>query len=89
MTEHFHECPRCGQTVIGHKPRACDRCAALERARAGGEPLRLFTPAPVQMPGQMQAAALDTGDFYRCALCGGIHDTGAACPNPEGGTDAR
>lgn len=77
--EHFHACPRCGQTVIAHAPRVCDRCAALERARAGGEPLQLFAPAPAPFPGSVPLEG-----FYRCGECGGIHDTGARCPNPGG-----
>ena len=50
--DHFHACARCGQTVLAREPRVCDGCRALERDRAGGEPLRLFAPAPVQIPGQ-------------------------------------
>lgn len=80
MTDHFYACPRCGQTIIGAAPRVCDACAALERDRASGEPLRLFTPAPAPMPGQLQAAALASGHYYRCGACGSLHDVGAACP---------
>lgn len=59
MTDHFYACPRCGQTIIARAPRVCDACAALERARAGGEPLRLFTPAPAPMPGQTAIGRTD------------------------------
>lgn len=52
MREHFHACPRCGQTVIAHEPRVCDACRALERVQGAGEPLRLFSPAPAPMRGQ-------------------------------------
>ena len=76
MTDHFYACPRCGQTISGAAPRVCDACAALERDRAGGEPLRLFSPAPAPMRGQLDADA-----FYRCA-CGDIHGAGLDCPNP-------
>ena len=50
--EHFHACPRCGQTIIAREPRVCDRCRELARDGARGEPLRLFSPAPAPMPGQ-------------------------------------
>jgi hypothetical protein len=42
-------CPQCGQ--LG-RVDACDPCRRLER-RSQGEAVRLFEPAPNQMPGQL------------------------------------
>jgi predicted RNA-binding Zn-ribbon protein involved in translation (DUF1610 family) len=51
--EHFHPCSRCGQTVITRAdPPVCQTCRRLER-RSQGETVRLFEPAPNQMPGQL------------------------------------
>jgi hypothetical protein len=53
VTDHFQACARCGQTVItrGDVPM-CGVCA--DRARAPqGETVRLFEPAPAQLPGQL------------------------------------
>jgi hypothetical protein len=45
-----YSCPQCGQMsdVQGH----CDTCRDLARAPQG-EAVRLFTPAPAQLPGQL------------------------------------
>lgn len=52
MSDHFKACHRCGQTVITRADVAtCDTCRKLERAPQG-ERVRLFEPAPEQLPGQ-------------------------------------
>jgi hypothetical protein len=58
---HVSDCPRCGQTVasdrdpllfvVNHVPMVCDSCRERDR-EPQGETVRLFTPAPAQMPGQ-------------------------------------
>jgi hypothetical protein len=54
MTDHFHECVRCGQVVITrHDPPVCQTCRKLERREAEGESMRLFEPAPTQITGQL------------------------------------
>jgi hypothetical protein len=46
-------CTRCGQASITRQtPNVCETCKAVER-RKQGETVRLFEPAPTQMPGQM------------------------------------
>jgi hypothetical protein len=51
--DHFKACARCGQTVITRaETPVCGVCADLARAPQG-ETVRLFEPAPVQMPGQL------------------------------------
>jgi predicted RNA-binding Zn-ribbon protein involved in translation (DUF1610 family) len=51
--DHFHPCSRCGQTVITRAdPPVCETCRRLER-RSQGETVRLFEPAPNQIPGQL------------------------------------
>jgi hypothetical protein len=51
--DHFHDCTRCGQVVITRAAvPLCATCRKLERAPQG-EAVRLFTPAPNQMPGQL------------------------------------
>jgi hypothetical protein len=45
---------RCGQHAVALEagaPRVCDACRDLARAPQG-EAVRLFTPAPAQLPGQ-------------------------------------
>lgn len=42
-------CPRCGQTGTAD---VCGACRKLER-EAQGESVRLFEPAPTQLPGQL------------------------------------
>jgi hypothetical protein len=50
--DHFHDCARCGQTVITRaEVPLCATCRALDRAPQG-EPMALFTPAPATMAGQ-------------------------------------
>lgn len=50
---HFHDCSRCGQTVITREAvPMCATCRTIER-RQQGETVRLFEPAPAQIPGQM------------------------------------
>jgi hypothetical protein len=45
-------CPRCGQSVIGHSDSVCMKCRAVDR-EPQGETVRLFEPAPNQLPGQL------------------------------------
>jgi hypothetical protein len=45
------ECPRCGARFLG-LPRLCNACQQLDR-EPQGETVRLFEPAPAQMPGQL------------------------------------
>jgi len=49
-------CPRCGQSSDDGRadstPRVCAPCRALE-AQPQGESVRLFEPAPTQLPGQL------------------------------------
>jgi hypothetical protein len=59
MPEPIHECLRCGQrpapiieTRCGPFCGYCDACRDLARAPQG-EAVRLFTPAPAQLPGQL------------------------------------
>lgn len=53
MSEHFQACARCGQTVITRTDAPmCATCQALER-RSQGSSVRLFEPAPAQLPGQL------------------------------------
>lgn len=48
-----HECERCGQAgIVRIRPNVCDSCKAKERAPQG-EVVRLFAPAPTQIPGQL------------------------------------
>jgi hypothetical protein len=59
---HVSDCPRCGQTVASDRdphliveeriPRVCDTCLTRDR-EPQGERVRLFTPAPAVMPGQL------------------------------------
>jgi hypothetical protein len=50
---HFHDCARCGQVVITRAAvPMCETCQKLARAPQG-EPMRLFTPAPTQLAGQL------------------------------------
>jgi hypothetical protein len=51
--DHFKTCARCGQVVItrAEVPK-CQVCREIER-RPQGEAVRLFTPAPAQLPGQL------------------------------------
>jgi hypothetical protein len=52
-TDHFHDCVRCGQVVITRQdPPICQTCRKLER-EPQGEAMRLFAPAPNQIPGQL------------------------------------
>jgi len=55
MPMHFL-CPRCGQSSDDGRadstPRVCAPCRALE-AQPQGESVRLFEPAPAQLPGQL------------------------------------
>ena len=44
-------CPRCGQSSIT-EAAVCDSCRAADRAAAATQTLRLFAPAPTQLPGQ-------------------------------------
>jgi hypothetical protein len=62
MTD-LSKCERCGQSCITHYPDGwsvpmdrtgaivCDSCRERDR-QPQGEAVRLFTPAPAQMPGQ-------------------------------------
>lgn len=51
--EHFHDCTRCGQTVITREAvPMCATCRKADRAPQG-ESMRLFTPAPNPIPGQL------------------------------------
>jgi hypothetical protein len=53
MPDHFKSCSRCGQTVITRaEVPLCATCRAVER-QPQGESVRLFNPAPAQMPGQL------------------------------------
>jgi hypothetical protein len=45
-------CPRCGQTSSAMCGAVCVACRGLER-QPQGETVRLFTPAPNQIPGQL------------------------------------
>lgn len=57
MTDHFHQCAQCGQTVITRQdPPICQTCRKLDRAPQG-EAVRLFQPAPTQLPGQLTISA--------------------------------
>lgn len=64
MPDHLYTCQRCGQARIPARlveptpcggvytvPPYCDQCAAQDRAPQG-ETVRLFEPAPTQLPGQ-------------------------------------
>lgn len=52
-TSHFHSCARCGQVVITRAdPPICETCRKVER-EPQGEAVRLFTPAPAQIAGQL------------------------------------
>lgn len=54
-----HSCARCGQSALEGRTVAyapgegfvCNVCLAADRAPQG-EAVRLFTPAPAQLPGQ-------------------------------------
>jgi len=56
----FTACTRCDQTmtttygeyVHGAEPMVCDTCRKAER-EPQGEAVRLFTPAPTQLDGQL------------------------------------
>lgn len=53
MTDHFKACARCGQTVISREEApTCETCRKVAR-EPQGETVRLFEPAPAQMPGQL------------------------------------
>jgi hypothetical protein len=53
MSTDFKDCTRCGQTVITRaEVPICRTCRAIE-ARPQGERVRLFEPAPEQLPGQL------------------------------------
>jgi hypothetical protein len=52
--DHFKACARCGQTVITRaEVPQCETCKRLEAREADHESMRLFTPAPNQVPGQL------------------------------------
>ena len=63
-----YECQRCGQ--LSGDDRVCDACRAQDR-EPQGETVRLFQPAPTQMPGEatMELARPRRGSFY-CRHCG-------------------
>jgi hypothetical protein len=51
--DHFKSCSRCGQAVITRaEVPMCATCRAVDH-EPQGEAVRLFTPAPAQMPGQL------------------------------------
>jgi hypothetical protein len=45
-------CPRCGQTSSAMCGEVCVACRTTDRAPQG-ETVRLFEPAPIQVPGQL------------------------------------
>jgi hypothetical protein len=54
MTDHFHDCTRCGQIVITRQdPPICQTCRKILEREAEHEAMRLFAPAPNQIPGQL------------------------------------
>jgi hypothetical protein len=48
----FIDCERCGQYRTLNVSGVCEICRAAER-QPQGEAVRLFTPAPAQLPGQL------------------------------------
>lgn len=68
--DHFKACARCGQTVITRADvPVCGVCADLARAPQG-ETVRLFEPAPAQVPGQLNLAGSFNADHGLAHLPG-------------------
>jgi hypothetical protein len=46
-------CVKCGQMTITSADTLCERCYEAILGRERFEAMRLFTPAPTQIPGQL------------------------------------